>query len=202
MCSQNCATFDPEISIIDSTFTSEYRNEFKKAPYINYKDHFEVPVPCARFVLPFDVFERGNQLLPRYSQCTSTYRSDYLPCEAPKYRPQTLTTIASKPNHQLIDIDANNCGYEKYLDIYATTKTLNHRPFASNEVKHDAITIWDWIQIPKVRGRTIPLDVPISRRDLRPVSKINQPKRSNFIPNNGLLTEYKDEFSYENLSLS
>lgn len=186
---------DPEISIIDCTFKSEYSNEFKKDPYRNYKEHFEVPVPCSRFVLPQEIYERGNQLLPRYSRCTSTYRSDYLPSERPRNQPRTPRIIHSKSSHQLVDIDATNCGYEKYLDIYATTKNLDHRQFLPNEIKHDAITVWDWLQIPKTRGRTIPLDVPIARRDLRPVSKINQPRPSNFVPNKGLITEYQEEFA-------
>lgn len=198
MCDKNCATFDPEISITDCTFTSEYRNEFKKTPYTSYKDQFEVPVPCSRFVLPQELYERGNQLLPRYSQCTSTYRSDYRPCDRPKFRPKTSGIILSRPNHQLIDIDVTNCGYKKYLDIYATTKVLDHRHFSPDEVKHDAITTWDWLQMPKTRGRTIPLDVPISQRDLRPKSKLNQHKQSEFVPNRGLLSEYQEEFIHQN----
>lgn len=199
MCDKNCVTMDPEISIIDCTFTSEYGNEFKKTAYTDSKDHFEVPVPCSRFVFPQEVYERGNQLLPRYSKCTSTYRSDYLPYERPAFRPESPRIISSKPNHQLIDIDATNCGYEKYLDIYATTKTLDHRQFTPNEVQHDAVTVWDWLQIPKTRGRTIPLDIPISKRDLRSAAKINRPDRSHLIPNKGLLTEYQEEFSNEHL---
>lgn len=185
--------------LTDCTFKSEYKHEYHKIPYRNYKDHFEVPVPCSRFVYPLELNERGNQLIPKYSKLSSTYRDDYQPCEIPSPRLQ-LPITHSHPNHQFVDIDVKNCGYEKYLDIYATTKALDHRAFSPREVNQDAITVWDWLNIPKVRGKNLPLEVPIQKRDLNDVSKINQPKRSDFVPNRGIITEYQDEFTYKSIA--
>lgn len=184
----------PKSCLTDCTFKSEYRHEYKYIPKSSYSERFELPVPCSRFILPQELYERGNRLLPKYSKCNSIYQSDYKFCEGPRNLIQPPRIIHSKPDHQLVDIDVTHGGYEKYLDIYATTKTLVHRPFSSNEVKHDAITVWDWLQIPKTRGRTIPLNVPIPKRDLDDEAKINRPKCNNFVPNRGLITEYQEEF--------
>lgn len=184
----------PKSCLTDCTFKSEYSHEFEYVPKSSYTHRFELPVPCSRFILPQELYERGNRLLPKYSHCNSTYRSDFKPWECADYRAELSRIIPSKPDHQYVDIDVSNAGYEKYLDIYATTKTLDHRPFSSNEVKHDAITVWDWLKIPKVRGRTIPLNVPVPKRDLENASKINQPKRNHLVPNRGLVSEYQEEF--------
>lgn len=190
----------PKSCFIDCTFKSEYRDEYKRTPYSSYKIHFEVPVPCSRFVYPQELYERGNQLLPQHSKYSSTYQSDYKPCERIELRPQTTCIIHSKPDHHFEDIDVKHCGYEKYLDIYATVKTLDHRSFSPREIKHDAITAWDWLKIPKTRGRTIPCDVPIPKRDLQNASKINRPNQSDFVPNTGLLSEYQEEFTHKSLA--
>lgn len=185
----------------DCTFQSEYRSEFQKKPYKSYKDHFEVPVPCSRSGFPQESHGNcGNRFIPNHLILSSTYREDYQPCKLPKPRPKSWNIMHSRPNHQFVDIDVKNCGYEKYLDIYATTKALDHREFSPKEVNHDAITVWDWFQIPKVRGRSIPLNVPISKRDLRDESRINQPKTRGFVPNKGLVSEYKEEFGHTSLS--
>lgn len=184
----------PKSCLTDCTFKSEYSHEYKYIPKSSYTRRFELPVPCSRFILPQELYERGNRLLPKYSKCNSTYRSDFKLWERPDNRSEISRIIRSKPDHQYVDIDVDNGGFEKYLDIYATTKSLDHRPFSSNEVKHDAITVWDWLKIPKVRGRTIPLEVRIPQRDLRNESKINQPKRNHLVPNRGLVSEYQGEF--------
>lgn len=190
----------PKSCLTDFSYKSEYRDEYKWTPYSSYKNHFEVPVPCSRFVYPQELYERGNQLLPQHSKYSSTYQRDFKPCERIQPRPQASNIIRSSPDHQFVDIDVKHCGYEKYLDIYATTKTLDHRPFSPREIKHDAITAWDWLKIPKTRGRTITCDVPISKRDLDNASKINRPNQSNFVPNRGLLSEYQDEFTHKTLA--
>lgn len=187
----------PKSCLIDSTFKSEYSDEYKQTSYTSYKNHYEVPVPCSRFVYPQELYERGNQMLPQHSQLSSTYKRDFKPCNRIKPRPRTPCITHSRPDHQFVDIDVKHCGYEKYLDIYATTKTLDHRPFSPREIKHDAITTWDWLQIPKTRGRTILCNVPIPKRDLEMTSKINQPNKSDFVPNRGLLSEYREEFTHK-----
>lgn len=189
----------PKSCLTNCTFKSEYGHGFQKTPYASYKECFEVPVPCSRFVFPQELYERSNQLLPHYSKHSSTYRDNYKPCESIKPRTQISSIIQSRPDHQLVDIDAKNCGYEKYLDIYATTKALDHRTFSPREVKHDPITVWDWLEIPKARGSTIPLKVPIQERDVANTSKIKQPKRSNVVPNSGFLSEYQHEFKHQSL---
>lgn len=184
----------PKSCLTECTFTTEYGHSFKYVPKSSYADRFEWPASCSRFILPQELYERGNRLLPKYSQCNSTYRSDYKLWECPKSQIHSPRIIPSVPDHQLIDIDVKNTGYEKYLDIYATTKALDHRAFSPHEIKHDAITTWDWLKIPRTRGRTIPLDVRIPKPDLNIKSKINQPKSHQFVPNKGLITEYQDEF--------
>lgn len=180
----------------DCTFKSEYTHEYKYVPKSSYTDRFEWPVPCSRFILPQELYERGNHLLPKYSKCNSTYRSDYQRWERMNLRaPPSPQIIHSKPDHQLYDIDVKNDGYEKYLDIYATTNRLQHRPFSPNEIRHDAITVWDWLKIPRTRGKSIPLNVCIPKRDLDDVSKIKPNKRCRFVPNRGLITEYQAEFT-------
>lgn len=184
----------PKSCLTDCTFKSEYNHEYKQVPSSSYLDRFEWPVACSRFILPQELYERGNHLLSKYSHCNSTYRTDFKLFDQPTNRIQSPAIIPSHPDHQLVDVDVTNSGFEKYLDIYATTKTLDHRAFSPNEVKHDAITVWDWLKIPKTRGRSIAFEVPIAKRDLHSTSKINQPKRSDFVPNRGLLTEYQEEF--------
>lgn len=191
-CSRSC--------INDCTFKSEYSHEYKRVAYRNYKDHFEVPIPCSYFVFPRELCERGNQLLPQHSRINSTYRRDYQSGEGPKPRTWLSNTLHSRPDHQHVDVDVKNCGYEKYLDIYATTKVLDHRAFSPRELKHDAITVWDWIKIPKVRCKSLPIDVPITKRDLDTSLKTNQPKSNEFVPNKALLSEYQEEFAHKSLS--
>lgn len=182
------------------TFSSEYSNAFKRTTYSIYKERFEVPVPCGRLGVSQECYERGNQLLPQKSRIQSTYWYDHKPCERLQNQLQNTPKPASKPQHDYVDVDVNNCGYEKYLDIYATTKALDHRSFSPNEVKHDSITVWDWLQIPKIRGRTIALDIPIPKHDLDRISKTNQPKANHFVPNRGLVSEYQEEFTRQSLS--
>lgn len=193
-CSRSCIT--------DCTFKSEYSHEYKKVAYRNYKDHFEVPLPCSYFVFPRELRERGNRLLPQHSRINSTYRRDYQPGEGPQPRTWVSNIFHSKPDLQNVDVDVDvkNCGYEKYLDIYATTKMLDHRAFSPRELKHDAFTVWDWIKIPKVRCKSVPIDVPITKRDLDASLKLNQSKSSEFVPNKGLMSEYQEEFTYKSLA--
>lgn len=185
-CPKSCPT--------NCTFKSEYTHEFKFIPKSSYTERFELPVPCSRFILPQELYERGNRLLPKYSKCNSTYQTDYKFCEGPRNVIQPPQIIYSKPDHQLVDIDVRHGGYEKYLDIYATTKTLAHRPFSPSETQHDAITIWDWLKIPKTRGTSVPFNVRIPKSDFDNKSKIYQPKSNQFVPNRGLITEYQEEF--------
>lgn len=183
----------------DCTFKSEYSHEYKYVPKSSYTDRFEWPMPCSRFILPQELYERGNRLLPKYSKCNSIYRSDYQRWERMNSRaPPSPRIIHSKPDHQLIDIDVKNGGYEKYLDIYATTNTLQHRPFSPREIRHDAITIWDWLKIPRTRGTSVALNVCIPKRDLDDASKIKHTKRSTFVPNRGLISEYQEQFTPSN----
>lgn len=190
----------PKSCLVDCTFKSEYTDEYKRTPYSSYKNYFEVPIPCSRFVYPQELYERGNQVLPQHPKHSSTYQADFKPCERIPPRPQTSCVIQSRPDHQFVDIDVKHGGYEKYLDIYATTKALDHRAFSPREIKHDALTAWDWLQIPKTRGRTIPCEVPIPKRDLDSASKINRPNQSDFVPNRGLLSEYQEEFTHKSLA--
>lgn len=190
----------PKSSLVSYAFKSEYSDEFQKPPYTSYKNYFEVPVPCSRFVYPQELYERGNRLLPQHSKHSSTYQRDYKPCDRIAPQPQKSDIIHSRPDHQFVDIDVKHCGYEKFLDIYATTKMLDHRYFSPSEIKHDALTTWDWLQIPKTRGRTIPCDVPIPKRDLENTSKINRPNQSDFVPNRGMLSEYREEFTHKSLA--
>lgn len=193
----------PKSCINDCTFKSEYSHEFKNTPYTNYREYFEVPVPCSRYVFPQQLYEHANQLIPpSLSRYSSTYRDDYKPCERMKPKPQTPSVIFhSRPDHQLVDIDVKHFGYEKYLDIYATTNTLNHRPFSPRESNRDAITVWDWLRIPKTRGHTVPLDIPIPKQDLANTAKVNRPGTKDFVPNAGLLSEYRDEFTHKSICM-
>lgn len=180
----------------DCTFKTEYNHEYKYVPKSSYTDRFEWPVPCSRFILPQELYEQGNHLLPKYSKCNSTYRSDYQRWESMNVRaPPSPRIIHSKPDHQLIDIDVKNGGYEKFLDIYATTNVLEHRPFSPREIRHDAITVWDWLKIPRTRGKAVPLNVCIPKRDLDVAAKIKHPKRNTFVPNRGLKSEYQEEYA-------
>lgn len=199
MCDQsNCC---PKNYLVNCTFKTEYSDEYQNTPHSSYKNYFEVPVPCSGFIYPRELYEQGNQLLPQQSKHSSTHQRDFKPCDRiPPRQQQTSVIIHSQPNHQFVDVDAKHCGYEKYLDIYATTKTLDHRPFSPREIKHDAITTWDWLQIPKSRGRTIPCHVPIPNRNLKNTSKINLPNQNKFVPNRGLLSEYREEFTYKSLA--
>lgn len=191
----------PKNYLVNCTFKTEYSDEYQKTPYSSYKNYFEVPVPCSGFIYPRELYERGNQLLPQHSKHSSTYQRDFKPCDRVSPRQQrTSGIIHSRPNRQFVDVDAKNCGYEKYLDIYATTKTLDHRQFSPREIRHDAITTWDWLQIPKSRGRTIAFDVRIPKRDLENTSKINRPNQNDFVPNRGLLSEYGEEFTHKSLA--
>lgn len=180
---------------VDCTFKTEYTREYKPTAKSSYANRFEWPVPCSRFILPQELYERGNHLLPKYSKCNSIYRTDYQQWERMNRRPLPSPQIVrSKPDYQIIEIDVKNGGYEKYLDIYATTNQLQHRPFSPHETQHDAITTWNWLKIPQTRGRRIPLNVCIPKRDLDEETKIQHPKRSAFVPNRGLKSEYQEKF--------
>lgn len=193
-CSRSCIT--------DCAFKSEYGHEYTKVAYRNYKDHIEVPIPCSYPIFAQELGERGNQLLPQHSKINSIYRRDYhRPDEGTKPRTWLSNALHSKSEHrQRVDVDVKNCGYEKYLDIYATTKALDHRAFSPRELKHDAITVWDWIKIPKVRSKSVPINVPITKRDLDTSLKLNKPKSNQFVPNKGLLSEYQEKFVYTSLA--
>lgn len=181
---------------VDCTFKSEYSHQFKPVSKSSYANRFEWPVPCSRFMLSQEIYERGNYVLSKHSKYNSIYQSDYQQWKCMNCRPSSSPQIIrSQPDHQLIEIDVKNGGYEKYLDIYATTNKLEHRPFSPNEIQHDAVTVWNWLKIPQTRPKCTPLNVPIPKRNLDDESRIQHPRRSAFVPNRGLRSEYQKKFA-------
>lgn len=184
-----------------SSFTSEYRNQFKNSCLSSYRDNYERAISHGKSIASKELYERGNVIVPTNIPTISTYRSDY----HPNFKPEPI----GKPFHEKMfkfpvgfsmSIDPNSNSFKKYLDIYATTHTLDFRNHMNNDVEQDAITTWDWFKVPKVRGKSLEINFPICESNLDTAVQFKRTKSNRIVPNRGLLSEQQEEFSYKSLT--
>lgn len=182
--------------------TSEYFSKFCDPLISSYKKKFFFPAPHNKDVPATELYERTNRLLPLAIKTDSTQRRDYQ-----KRNPISVTGAGVKDSDffnadvPYIDqtrptfrIDGNNYGNEKYLDIYATRNTLDHRYFSADERKNDAITIWDWMGQTKVRGKAVKIDGN-QHEVCNERGKFTTRNIMQFMPHRGLLSECQEHYS-------
>lgn len=139
---------------------SEYGFEYQDPKQSSYKNKFILPALHHQYFLPKDIYEHSiNKVIPRKIESDSTYYTAFgYPTEDKDCKDtvkQSCEIPFINPSRLINEIDPNNFGHEKYLDIYATTNALNHRLIKDDDKwKNDAITVWDWFKIPKVRGKS------------------------------------------------
>lgn len=182
-----------------SSFTSEYQFQFKNNCYSSYNSNFEQAVPHGRTIVSKELYERGNNMLPDHIPIESTHRREFRSSNhsEPLCRAPARKLEYTSPKRFSSEIDPDSPNYQKYLDIYATTNTLDFRNH--KEVLHDAITVWDWLKIPRTRGRSLDIDIPICKPDFETKIQFKRPKCNDFIPHRGLMSEQQEEFSYNSI---
>lgn len=186
--------------ICKQPFASEYGRQFKNNSLSCYRKNFEPPIPHDKLIISKELYDRANTILPTEISFNSTYRRDY----GPEFKPQKSSTTTNEMYHGQklfsTNIDPNSVDYVKYLDIYATLNKLDFRNHVNNKVENDAITIWDWLKVPKTRGQSLEIDIPICKPDFDTSVRFKRSKCNQFVPNRGLLSEQREEFSHESLS--
>lgn len=200
---QNFGSSSEKSCIKKSSFTSEYRKQFKNSGLSGYRENFEKPISHEKPAVFKELYEHGNNILPTNISTKSTYRSEYHPNFMPEQIVEPLNNdkkMFKFPEGFSINIDPNSNCYSKYLDIYATTNVLDFRNHINNEVKTDAITTWDWFRIPKFRGKSVEVTIPICKSDLDTSIQFKRARCNKFIPYRGLLSEQQEEFSYNSLT--
>lgn len=186
-----------------SSFTSEYRKQFKNSGLSGYRENFKKPISHGKLAVFKELCEHGNNILPTNISTNSTYRNEYYR----KFTPEQIVVPLNNNKKMFkfsegfsMNIDPNSNSYKKYLDIYATTNTLDFRNHGNNENKKDAITTWDWFRVPKVRGSSVELRVPLCKSDLDTSIQFKRTRCNEFVPYRGLLSEQQEEFSYKSLA--
>lgn len=187
-----------------SSFTSEYRKQFKNNGLSGYRENFEKPISHGKPAVFKELYERRNNILPMNISTNSSYRSAY----HPNFRPEQIMEPLNNNNKKMFrfpeefstNIDPNSNSYKKYLDIYATTNTLDFRNHVNNEVQKDAITTWDWFRMPKCRGTSVEINVPLCKSDLDTSIQFRRTRCNQFVPYRGYLSEQQEEFCYKSLT--
>lgn len=189
---------------LKSTFTSEYQKQFRNNCLSGYRDNFEPAISHTRPIISKELHEHCNSLQPRHPAIDSTYYRDY----ESKVNPEPILLKSSLKDGLYTcnacefvckDIDPISSNYKKYSDIYATTNILDFRNFGKKRVANDAVTIWDWLEVPKTRGRHLHFSIPICKSDLDTSVKFKRTNRNEFVPHRGLVSEQQEEFSYKSL---
>lgn len=219
-CDESYNKYIPKYVRFESTYKTEYRNEYKSNPILNNANIHELAVPNQKFILSKELQERANSLMPKHIQTNSTYRSDFKQATDPQIHTELSggNIISSEAKLISTDISPAQSGYKKYLDIYATTNKLDYSHHSLPDYEksvhgHDIMTVYDWLKIPKRRGTKIKVDMSNCRRDLDVVAKLSnqirtatdENRRVSFsvprVPNRGLISEHQEQFSNKNLSL-
>lgn len=200
---QDFGSRDVKGSIKKSSFTPKYRKQFRNSGLSGYMENFEKPISHGKPAVLKELYERGKNNVSTNISINSTYRSEYHPKLMPEQIMEPLNInkkMFKFPEVFSINIDPNSKCYKKYLDIYATTNTLDFRNHVNNEVKKDAITTWDWFRMPKVRGKSVEIKVRLCKSDLDTSIQCKRTRCNKFVPYRGLLSEQQEEFSYKNLT--
>lgn len=178
---------------------SEYNSNFRDPLLSSYKNKFIYPILPNKETSAIELYELGNKLIPRPIKNGSTHRTHYQSPISYERRDTTRDNIglySTDSNKPKARVDVDNFGCEKYLDIYATRKILDHRKFEPDEQRTDAITLWDWIGTTKVRGKTVPID-DNKHGVLNERGKFTSRHSMHFVPNRGLLSEAQEQYSHK-----
>lgn len=186
---------------------SDYQSKFKNPLRSSYKDKFIFPVQHKESSTK-ELHEYGNKVVPLPIQSNSTQRANYqnphnssqqwnigdprVTGSGNRFANVGVSFITSTQPEKCIDVKKFGC--EKYLDIYATRNTLDHRHFESDEQRNDAITLWDWIGTHKVRGKSVTIS-DNTHRTVDKKARFTTRNSMQFVPNRGLLSEAQEVYS-------
>lgn len=192
---------------------SEQTHQFNNRNSSNYNTSYEMAAPHQNLHFANHLCRRANTLLPKPIKVyDSTYQNDFTKHHV-KSEPSIDRNYSCKhPDAPTNKIDSSQPGFEKYLDIYATTNMLNY-PYYNDDQRHgiskmDTITVWDWLNVPKAKGTKLNINIPLCSIDTTKritlsgmscdevIENRPYPTARKHVPNKGLLSEQQEEYSY------